>query len=198
LDSNLRNTFLYNCINYWLEIDVRDVPILYVNDTEYFLCIKKNFTITFDKKRNIDFLIELFRFVCEITPGLYKHDEKKIYIKFKEKNDLCLLLTELLHSKSITQYYKEIDEWIREGLPHYLAKLLCEKCKIQYIESSHSEYFDAWAFIYEKYGLSVLRNILFCSDIRITKGILKSIMNYDKDDILEISFQKAKELMDID
>lgn len=87
-------------------------------------------------------------------------------------------------------------DWIKEGLPHYLARILCEKCKIPYSESRHQQFFPIWKIIHEKYNLSVLTTIIYAKNIRITKNMLKNILNYEKDDILEISYQKAKELIE--
>ncbi|MHA1491256.1 MAG: hypothetical protein ACTSRI_16600 [Promethearchaeota archaeon] len=110
---------------------------------------------------------------------------------------MSLVLSELLHAKSITQGNKEIEDWIREGLPHYLAKMLCIKCGISYSESRHQQYFSLWEKLNEKYELYTLSTIIYAKDIRITRSFLKTIMNYLHDDILEISFQKAKELVGI-
>lgn len=130
-----------------------------------------------------------------MIPGLYKRREKKIYIKKEKKRDFCLLLAELLHSISIMQHHNEIEDWINEGLIHYLTKILCKKCKIQYIQSEHHKYFEIWKKIHQKYGLEVLLTLLKSQDIRITKRLLNYMFNYEKDDILEISFEKSKNLL---
>jgi len=104
-------------------------------------------------------------------------------------------LVELLHSKSITQGRIDIEDWLREGLPHYLSKNLCQTHDIHYKESAHDVYNELWERIHVKYGLRVLRKILYSDDIKITMELLKKIFNYDKNDILEIPYDRVKELL---
>lgn len=132
-----------------------------------------------------------YQLYCEIIPGFYKWNEKTVYIKNRERYNYSLLLTELLHAKSITQRKKYIEDWVREGLPHYLARLLCYKCNFEYKKTGYQIYFSFWEKIHKKYNLNVLKTILYTNDIKILKQILK----YDKNDILEISFEKAKKLL---
>ena len=138
-----------------------------------------------------------YHLYCEIIPGLYKWKDKIIYIKKKERFDLSLLLTELIHAKSITQGKKYIEDQIKEGLPHYLAKLLCVKCSIPYKESAHRIYFQIWERIHKKFNLKVLVKILFTNNIAISIEILKNIFNNEKKDILEIPFEKAMKLLKV-
>jgi len=130
-----------------------------------------------------------------MVPGFYKWKEKKIFIKEAFKSDFSLLLVELLHSKSITQGNSYIKPWISEGLPHFLAKVLCNKCNIDYSDSGHQIYFSIWAQLYNLHGITKLRDILYVDDINVSIGKLKQIFRYNYNDILEISFEKAKDLL---
>ncbi len=185
---------VYNCINLHLKINTRNIPLLYVNLHEFYLCLKSNIQVLVN---NPQLLRELCLHYCEIIPGLYKYREKTVFIKNSHKYDLCLLLTELLHAKSIFQHHKSTEDWIKEGLIHLVAKILCEKCNIEYIPSGHSHFFVIWEHIYREHDLNLLRNIIFAEDIRITKSFLKNLFNYHKDNILEISFEEAKNLLNI-
>jgi len=186
---------VYNCIKNYLQIDVSDVPIVYMNSYDYYRCIKTNVTSALQFHKKPEFLNELYMFYCECVSGLYKRREKRVVIKEESKNDSALLLVELLHAKSIIQNYKITEDWINEGLTHYIAKILCEKCKILYKESGHQKYFTIWEKIYQKYGLDLLKNIIFAEDIKITQKILKLLLNYKRNDVLELSFEKAKALL---
>ncbi|TFG03088.1 MAG: hypothetical protein EU529_16530 [Promethearchaeota archaeon] len=186
---------VYNCIENHLKLNLRDVPISYLNEIEFLRCIKSNINLSLDVINDIEVIKEIYIEFCRRIPGLYKWRERTVYIKEREKADMSLLLSELLHAKSITQGYKQIEDWIREGLPHYLAKILCSKCDISYSKSKHQQYFSLWEKLNEKYDLYTLSTIIYARDIRLTKSILKNIMNYPNDDILEISFQKAKEIV---
>ncbi len=188
---------VYLCIEKYLKINVRDVSISHLNEIEFLRCIKSNINLSLEFFEDIQTLKEFYIEFCKRIPGLYKWREEKIFIKEKEKADMSLVLSELLHAKSITQGNKEIEDWIREGLPHYLAKMLCMKCGIFYSESRHQQYFSFWEILNEKYGLYTLSTILYAKDIRITRSFLKTILNYPDDNILEITFQKAKELIGI-
>ena len=126
---------------------------------------------------------------------MFKWKEEKIYIKIVAKFDYSLLLAELLHSKSITKSKVWIRKWLSEGLIHYLAKILCKMCNINYIESGHSDYYITWEKIHKKYDLEVLKTIIFAEDIKITIGILKNIFKYEKDDILNLTFKEITELL---
>jgi len=129
--------------------------------------------------------------------GLYKWSEKQLYIKFTAKLDSSLLLAELLHSKSITQGNNRIRKWISEGLIHYITKILCYKCELQYNESGHSDYFIVWEKIHQSYDLDILTTIAFSQDIKISMVLLKNIFRYKKDDIMEIQFEKAKSMLNL-
>ena len=87
---------------------------------------------------------------------------------------------------------KWIRKWISEGLTHYLEKQLCNKCEIKYVESGHRDYFVIWEKIHKKYDLEVLKTMLFAQDIKISTEILKHVFRYEKDDILQMTFEDAK------
>ena len=178
-----------------MNIDVRDVPIIYVGDFEFYKYIKRNFSLEPERYEDVDQVKQRYRLYCELIPGLYKWKEKAVIIKKNRKSDISLLLVELLHSKSITQGKPYIEDWLREGLPHYLSKLICEKQSIPYAPSAHDIYFRMWKEIHERHGIQVLKKILYVDEIRLTLEILKKIFTYDKDDILEISFQNVKEFL---
>ena len=184
---------VYNCIARSLRVDVRNVPIFYVSLNRFYHIIKANLK---KKHLNNPYLIEkLTLSYLKIVPGLWKRDEQRVYIKETFSHDFCLLLSELLHSKSIIQQDNYAKEWIKEGLPHYIAKLLCEMCGIRYIKSEHSKYFQFWERIYRKTGLNFLRNILFAQRIEIAKALLKSFLGYEREDIFELSFEDARDLL---
>ncbi|GAH14962.1 unnamed protein product [marine sediment metagenome] len=84
------------------------------------------------ENNDLDNVKERYKFFCEIIPGLYKWKEKTVFIKIEEKYNFGLLLVELLHAKSVTQGHSYIKSCIREGLPHFLAKILSVKCEIHY------------------------------------------------------------------
>lgn len=185
---------VYRCINHFLNIATSDVPIEYVTDLEFFRYLKTNSHLS-PQYFEIEDINLFYRTSCEITPGIYKYRERRVIIKIKNKYDSCLLLAELLHSKSITQFHKDTENWIKEGLPHYLAKIICKKCKFQYKDSTHEQFYPLWEYIHEKYGFNVLKTILFPIDIKFTIRTLQWIFNYHKEDILKIPFEKAQELL---
>ncbi|HUX99977.1 MAG TPA: hypothetical protein VMV49_10525 [Candidatus Deferrimicrobium sp.] len=191
--NEIKNS-IYKCTNQFLKIEVSDVPIEYVNDLEFFRYLKSNSHLS-PEYFEIEDVNLFYRMSCEITPGIYKYREKKVIIKTENKFDSCLLLTELIHSKSITQFYQVTEKWIKEGLPHYIAKVICKKCKFSYRDSTHKEFFPLWEFIHKKHGFDVLITILYPIDIKFTKKTLKLIFNYNKEDILEITFEKAQDLL---
>ncbi len=184
------------CIREHLNLDVSDTPILYVNNYEFYKCIKDNYKLSSESYQDIEFTKERYKFLCEIIPGLFKWKDEKIYIKNEAKFDFSLLLAEILHSKSITKGKISIRKWLSEGLIHYLEKVLCELCGIDYVESGHSDYFVIWEKIHKKFNLEVLKTIIFAEDIKITISILKHIFRSEDDDILEITFDEIKTLLD--
>jgi len=198
---SLNNTYnpnlerIYQCIEYFLGLNVRDVPIKYLNLIEFYQTIKSNTKLPKELYNDPDFIKEFFRNACDITQGMYKWKEKMVIIKEIHKHDSSMLLTELIHSKSITQNFKEIEDWIKEGIPHYIAKILSEKCKIPYIKSEREKFFVIWDDIYKRYNLELLKTLIYPEDIQITKKLLKQLLNYNKDDILTISFERAKHLL---
>ncbi len=145
----------------------------------------------------------LYEFFCRNISGIYKRKEKSVIIKKENQFDYSLLLVELLHSKSITQYYNETEDWITEGIPHFIATVICEKCKISrfketnHIKSIWDKYFDVWIKLYKIYGLNFLKTIIYSKDIKITKALLKNAFSYPNEDILTISYKKAKELSEL-
>lgn len=182
---------VYRCINSILDLNVTDVPIKYVDPFHFYKKIKSNYPLPKPLYEDVGFVKEHYQLICEIIPGIYKWKERSVIIKNEHIGDFSLLLTELLHSKSITQNHKEIQDWLKEGIPHYLAKYLCMKCKIPYSKSEHSEYFQFWEKIHEKYGLDTIKTILYAEDIRISISIMKTILNYSKNDILSLSFEEV-------
>jgi len=193
-DKEIKSKAL-NCIKKWLDLDLAEVPILYVDNFEFYKVIKSNYMIEQEYYNNIESLKLRFRYLCEIIQGLYKWKEKSVYIKSNFKTDLSLLIAELLHAKSITQGHHFIKAWIREGLPHYLAKIISQKCNITYNESGYKIYFPIWELLLNKYNINVLKTIFFSDDLKVSIRILKSIFNYNKDDILELSYKRALEIL---
>jgi len=191
---NKAQNLVYGCINRFLGIDVSDVPIEYVNDINFFRYLKDNSHLS-PSYFEIEDVNLFYRMSCEITPGIYKYRERRVIIKIQHKNDSCLLLTELLHSKSITQAYASTEKWIKEGLPHYLARIICKKCKFRYENSTHKEFFPLWEYIHNKHGFDVLVTILYPLDIKFTIRTLQWIFKYDKEDILEVPFKEAQNLL---
>ena len=119
-----------------------------------------------------------------------------MFIKNEAKFDFSLLLAELLHSKSITKGKQTISKWLSEGLIHYLGKVLCELCGINYIDSGHRDYFIIWEKIHKKFNLEVLRTIIFSEDIIITIRILKHIFKYEGENVLELTFDEILKYLD--
>ena len=183
-----------NCIKKYLSLDVSDVPVLYVNNFKFYKCIKQNYKLSSESYQDVESIKERYKFLCVSIPGLYKWKDEKIYIKNEAKFDFSLLLAELLHSKSITKGKSQIRKWLSEGLIHYLEKILCENCNINYIESGHSDYFIIWEKIHKKYNIEVLKSILFAEHLLITIELLKQIFRYKKNDILNIPFDEIKQM----
>ncbi len=183
------------CIKQNLGLDVSDVPVLYVNNLDFYKCIKNNYRLSSEAYQDLVSVKERYRILCEIIPGMFKWNEEKVFIKIEAKYDFSLLLAELLHSKSVTKGKSTIRKWLSEGLIHYLEKILCELCGIEYIESGHKDYFDIWEKVHKKYNLEVLKTIIFAEDIRITRNLLVTIFKYTGDDILELPFDYIKELI---
>lgn len=184
------------CIKNYLDIDVSDVPVSYVDTISFYKCIKENYKLSSETYQDIELVKERYKLLCEIIPGLYKWKDEKVYIKNEAKSDFSLLLAELLHSKSITKGNIQIRKWFSEGLIHFIEKILCELCDINYVESGHRDYFIIWEKIYNKYGLEVLKSIIFAEDIKITIGIMKHIFRYENNDILEIPLSKILLLLE--
>lgn len=189
---------VFICIENHLDINVREVPILYVNNFDFYKCIKSNYKFNPEDYVNVEIIKSQYKILCEVISGLYKWKEKSIYIKEEARLNFSLLLAELLHSQSITQGKSYIEEWISEGLPHYLTKIFCKNCSIKYIESGHQEYFPLWEKVHKKHDLIVLKTILFSEDIIITENLLKFIFEYEGKDMLQLSFKKAKDLLSLE
>ena len=175
---------IYNCISKFLNLDVKDTPIVYTDFFTFYKCIKTNYHLPLSNNNDLEQIKERYTFYCQNIPGLYKWKEKTIYIKETEKHDQSLLLIELIHSKSITQGHSEIESWISEGLPHYLSFLLCKECEIEYRQSAFSIYFPIWKSIHKKYGFKLISRLIFTKELNLCVSILKNIFQYDKDDIL--------------
>jgi len=203
---NLKNSYndnlekVYQCIEYYLGINVRDVYIEYLNILDFYRCLKSNHNLPIDLYEHTEFVKDLFINFCSSIPGMYKKKERHVIIRDDSRDDYCLLLAELIHSKSITQYHQEIEPWIHEGLPHFLAKVLSEKCQIscKNIKSEWEKFFVIWELIYIKnnYNFKILKDIIFTQHIKITKILLKRIFQYGKNDILTLPFEKAIEMID--
>ncbi len=185
-----------NCIKKYLNIDVIKVPVFYLNNIDFYKCIKHNYKLSSETYQDIKSVKERYKLLCEIIPGLYKWKDEKVYIKNEAKFDFSLLLAELLHSQSITKGKIQIRKWFSEGLIHYLEKILCDLCNLDYVESGHCDYFIIWEKIHYKYSLEVLITIIFAEDIKISIGIMKNIFHYEKDNILELSLSKILTLLE--
>ena len=192
MDSNDK---IYNCIHKYLNLDVRDVPIQYLDIIAFYKCIKSNYNLFLSQNDDLDLIKEKYAYYCTIIQGLYKWKEKTIYIKETERNNQCLLLTELLHSKSITQGHSEIESWFCEGLPHYLSYLLCKECNIEYKTSAFMIYFPIWKLIHKEYGFNLISRIIYTKNLNLTISILKNIFQYDNDDILTLSAESIKKIL---
>lgn len=190
MDSNEK---IYNCIQIYLNLDVRGVPIQYLDNFAFYKCIKSNYNLFLSHNDDIDLIKETYAYYCKIIPGLYKWKEETIYIKETERNDQCLLLTELLHSKSITQGHSEIESWLSEGLPHYLSYLLCKEYNIEYKTSAFIIYFPIWKYLHKKYGFNLISRIIYTKDLNLTISILKNILQYYNNDILTLSTESIME-----
>lgn len=171
---------------------MRDVPIQYLNIIAFYKCIKNNYNLFLSHNVDLDLIKEKYAYYCKIIQGLYKWKEKSIYIKETEKKDQCLLLTELLHSKSITQGHSEIESWLCEGLPHYLSYLLCKECGIEYKPSAFTIYFPIWKFLHKKHGFNLISRLIYTKDLNLSISILKNILQYDNDDILTLSAESIE------
>ena len=187
---------IIKCIDQMLGINARDVQVNYIDTFDFYKKIKSNYELGPEMYSDLENVKERYKFFCEIIPGLYKWKEKTVFIKIEEKYNFGLLLVELLHAKSVTQGHSYIKSWIREGLPHFLAKILSVKCEIHYEEKGYQIYFPLWYKIHKKFDLNILKTILFSENLKISVNILKSIFRYDKNYILELPYKKAKELYD--
>jgi len=183
------------CINHYVGIDVKDVPVKYVGILDFYYCIKHNYSLDLEFFTT-DQIKERYAYLCQIVNGLYKWQEKIIYIKQQFKYDFSILLVELLHSKSITQGNNNIQLWIREGLPHFLAKVLCRRCNFVSQSSGYVEYVQFWENIAKRHGFEFLKSILYEGTLQDLKNTLSLLFNYDEEsNILEVPFQKiSKEL----
>lgn len=191
---------VYRCIETYLNLNVRNVPIDYLNFHDFVFCIKKNFPLLKRVYESPEAIRRLFQDTCDIIKGLYKKRERRIKIKFEYIDDYYTLLSELIHSQSITQYHKEIELWISEGITHYLAKILSEKCNIEYTGTGYERFFVVWKRIHHKHQDSIIdifKSILFPFDIQITIRLLQEILPYEEDDILTITFEEIKNKMGI-
>lgn len=178
-----------DCICRCLDLVVDAVTINYIDLMRFYQCIKRNYPL---EDEDIYKYREKCAFRTKITPGLYKWEEREIYIKEYAKFDFSTLLVELIHSQSITQGNGYIQKWISEGIPHYLAMILCKHCDIEYIESLfYQDYFKIWRRFHKIYGFDILKRIVFTDNIIETRYILQHTFHYFKDDILEIGTKEA-------
>lgn len=187
----------YLCIESNLKIDInaRAVQINYLNEYSFYKLLEAN-------RPDVPETLLILNWEC--TQGIYKWNEKEIFIKTSYMFDAGLLLVELLHSRAIFQGKKYVQDWISEGIPHFLAKKLCDICdEIKYTVSENEKSFilfwEKIHHIYEKYGLDIFITILYPSNSRIELSILllKGIFNYTRDDILTIEFEEAQKKLSL-
>ncbi len=193
---NVQRENVLKCIHQHLGLDARNVEVAYVDDFEFYKLIKSNHKIDSVHYKNLEDVKERYRLICNATLGFNKWKERRVVIKINQKFNFGLLLVELLHAKSITQRKTFIKPWIREGLTHFIARVLCFKCDIEHEENTlYRLYFPLWERIYDEVGLNKLRQVLFVENIQESIKTLKQVFNYTDDDILEIPYGKAISLM---
>lgn len=198
-DYKIAKILICNCIKKNFNINVDMISVFHLCDEEFLDVIKNNIEKKiFGEHDNREYQLSVIRHFLQ-TPGLYKCSENAVFIKENEKDDLSLLLAELIHSKSITRSKKYIEDWIREGIPHYLAKVLCEICKVEYSGSGHEEFFVIWERIHHiKGSIEELLKINFAPYIQMTRARLEILFRYEENiDILTIPFKKAKTLVNL-
>ena len=191
ISSFLRQTQekVFNCIetNLQTNIDVRNVNISYLGDYSFHKAIKRNYP------QATEILINLYR---EYDQGIYKHIEHIVLIKRAEMFNASVLLVELLHSRAIFQGKKYVQDWINEGIPHYLAYELCRICGIDYqVSLSEKDHLIFWNRIhkrYYQYGLPLFELILYPITIDQSIEMLSRILRYSKYNILELEFEEAQ------
>ena len=66
---------VYLCIEKILKINVRDVPISYLNEIEFLRIIQSNINLSLDVIEDIQVLKEFYVEFCKRIPGLYKWRE---------------------------------------------------------------------------------------------------------------------------
>ncbi len=76
------------CIERWLDIDVRNVPILYFDNFDFYKIIKNNYTIEKELYDDVERIKERYKLLCESIHGLYKWKEKKLLLKCKKNETL--------------------------------------------------------------------------------------------------------------
>ena len=72
-------------IKSFLNIEVSNVPIHYIENLEFYKCIKRNFPLESEKYDNIERVKDVYRYYSKIIPGLYKWNEKAVFIKKEER-----------------------------------------------------------------------------------------------------------------
>lgn len=180
---------VYTCIetNLYTNIDVRNVRISYPGDFNFHKAIKRNYP------QATETLINLY---WEHDQGIFKHSEQIVLIKRAEMFNPSVLMVELLHSRAIFQGKKYIQDWITEGIPHYLAYELCKICGMEYqVSLSEKDYLIFRSKIHRmhyQYGLSLFESILYPVAIDYSNEILRKILRYSKYYILELEFGEAQ------
>jgi len=198
-DYKIAKNLICNCIKKNFNINVDMISVFHLCDEEFLEIIKSNIEKkVFGEYDNREYQISVTKHFLQ-TPGLYKCSENAVLIKKNEKDDLSLLLAELIHSKSITRSKRYVEDWVREGIPHYLAKVLCEICGIEYSGSAHEEFFVIWERVHRiKGSIEDLLKINFAPYIQMARARLKILFRFeDSVDILTIPFKKAKTLVNL-
>lgn len=197
VDYKIAKNLICNCVKKNLNVNVDMISVFHLCDEEFLKIIKSNIEKKiFGEYDIIEYQISVIKHFFQ-TPGLYKCSENAVFIKNNEKDDLSLLLAELIHSKSITRSKRYVEDWIREGIPHYIAKVLCEICEIEYSGSAHEEFFVIWERVHRiKGSIEDLLKINFAPYIKISRARLEILFRYEESvDILTIPFKKAKTLV---
>jgi len=180
---------VFLCIETHLQtnLNIRNVTISYIGDLSFYHAIETNFPGATET------LILLY---SENDQGIYKHNEHVVLIKTSEMFNPDVLMVELLHSRAVFQGKKYIQDWIKEGVPHYLAYMLCRICGFEYqLSLSEINYFNFWHKIYRTHyeqGLSLLESILYPTIFYQSIITMKNVLHYPKDDVLELEFEEAQ------
>lgn len=191
---NILKERVYICIekNINFNINIRDVPISYLGAVDFYKSIENNYPEASETRINLHW---------KYDQGIYKWNEEKVIIKTDDRFNPGLLLVELLHSQTIFKGKKYVEDWIKEGIPHYLAKEISSICGLEYqVSLSEKDFLLFWKKIHrmlEKKDFDIFTTILYTTRIEISIKTLKEIFNYPKDDILELDFEEVKKHLSI-